>query len=207
MEKKRLSAGLQSFLAWHNLCLVMTVYSLLTLTESLARINCVHDFSPCVLTLRNRRKLQHLLWSNSIFSSGSRGSVPAWNPYPALTKYQSDQRDYQINATLRKVCLHANNSSGMSFNCSQGTMDSLQRVAGQLPATFSSPEVHFLIFLTTAYRQCTSTDESQMWWPPSNYSANDRLRCMAAAAAAGVIVLLSWWWPPSDIFFLTFTLC
>lgn len=101
MEKKRLSAGLQSFLAWHNLCLVMTVYSLLTLTESLARINCVHDFSPCVLTLRNKCKLQHLLWSNSIFSSGSHGSFPAQNPRPASSKYQSDQRDYQINATLR----------------------------------------------------------------------------------------------------------
>lgn len=146
MEKRRLSAGLQSFLAWHNLCLVMTVYSLLTLTESLARINCVHDFSPCVLTLRNRCKLQHLLWSNSIFSSGLRWSVHAWNPYPASSKHQSDQRDYQINATFRKLCLHANNMSGMSFNCSQGTMDSLQRVAGQLPATFLSLRYIFSYF-------------------------------------------------------------
>lgn len=61
MEKRRLSAGLQSFLAWHNICFVMTVNSILTLTESLARINCRHEFLLCVcLTLWN-------LLSNSYF--------------------------------------------------------------------------------------------------------------------------------------------
>lgn len=57
MEKRRLSAGLQSFLAWHNIRFVMTVNSVLTLTESLARINCVHEFLLCVcLTLWNLLK-------------------------------------------------------------------------------------------------------------------------------------------------------
>lgn len=93
MEKSRLSAGLQSFLAWHNLCLVMTVYSLLTLTESLARTNCVCDFSPCVLTWRNRRKLQHLLWSNSIsFHLARAGLFMPQTLTPASSKYQSDHK-------------------------------------------------------------------------------------------------------------------
>lgn len=43
-KREVLSAGLQSFLAWHNIRFVMTAYSLLTLTESLARINCAHEF-------------------------------------------------------------------------------------------------------------------------------------------------------------------
>lgn len=54
MEKRGLSVGLQSFLAWHNIRFVMTVNSVLTLTESLTRINCVHEFLLCVcLTLWN----------------------------------------------------------------------------------------------------------------------------------------------------------
>lgn len=48
MEKRRLSAGLQSFLAWHNIRFVMTVNSILTLTETLARINFAHEFLLCV---------------------------------------------------------------------------------------------------------------------------------------------------------------
>ncbi len=57
MEKRKLSAGLQSFLAWHNIRFVMTVNSVLTLTESLARINCAHEFVLCVcLTLWNLLK-------------------------------------------------------------------------------------------------------------------------------------------------------
>lgn len=52
MEKWRLSAGLQSSLAWHDICSVMTVNSALELTESLCGINCVPDLVLCVcLTL------------------------------------------------------------------------------------------------------------------------------------------------------------
>lgn len=190
MEKSRLSAGLQSFLAWHNLCLVMTVYSLLTLTESLARINCVHDFSPCVLTLRNRRKLQHLLWSNSIFSSGSRWSVHASDPLHCIIKISVGPAGLSDKCDSHKsvpACQQLERNEFQLFTRNNG----LSSASGRTIAHhIFLPKVHFLIFLTTAYWQCTSTDESQMWWPPSNYSANDRLRCMALAAA-GVIVLLS----------------
>lgn len=52
-KEKRLSAGLRSFLAWHNIRFVMTANSVLTLTQSLARINCLHESLLCVcLTLR-----------------------------------------------------------------------------------------------------------------------------------------------------------